>query len=106
MSMRIGMVGLGKLGMPISLALSLAGHDVVGHDLDPPRRRKDRYPHLERGPNGDPSIEPLLRDSSLRFDSLAGLVAHAEIVFVAVQTPHDPLYEGVTRLPDRRVDFD
>ena len=23
-----------------------------------------------------------------------------------IQTPHDPLYEGITRIPDERVDFD
>ena len=48
----------------------------------------------------------MLRESSIRFGSLAEVVEHAEIVFVAVQTPHEPEYEGVTRLPDERVDFD
>ena len=32
--------------------------------------------------------------------------AKPEIIFVAVQTPHDPKYEGITKLPDERVDFD
>lgn len=104
--MRIGIVGLGKLGMPVALALSLEGHDVMGNDIDPRRMRKDSFPHREIGPNGEPSIEPLLRESSLRFGSLDEVVAHAEIVFVAVQTPHEPLYEGVTRLPEKRADFD
>lgn len=27
------------------------------------------------------------------------------LFFVPIQTPHDPLYEGVTRIPDERVDF-
>ena len=30
----------------------------------------------------------------------------SEIIFVAIQTPHEERYEGVTRLPDDRVDFD
>ena len=34
------------------------------------------------------------------------VVAHSEIIFVAVQTPHEARYEGVTRLPEERVDFD
>jgi len=68
--------------------------------------QKDVFPHREIGPSGEPSIEPLLRASSIRFGSVDDVVEHAEIVFVAVQTPHEPEYEGVTRLPDERVDFD
>src|SRR3972149_118517 len=35
---RVGFVGLGKLGLPVALAMSLRGHDVMGYDLDPPPR--------------------------------------------------------------------
>jgi UDPglucose 6-dehydrogenase len=104
--MRVGIVGLGKLGMPVALALALKGHDVMGYDIDPEKMRKDRYPHREIGPNGEPSMEPLLQTSTLKFGSLAEVVRHAEIIFVAVQTPHHPRYEGVTRLPKTRKDFD
>ena len=104
--MRVGIVGLGKLGMPVALALSVKGHDVMGHDIDPLRMQKEVFPHREVGPSGEPTIEPLLRRSDLRFGSVDEVVAHSEILFVAVQTPHDPYYEGVTRLPDERIDFD
>jgi UDPglucose 6-dehydrogenase len=104
--MKVGFVGLGKLGMPVALALALRGHDVMGFDIDAGRMQKDVFPHREIGPDGEPSIEPLLRESSIRFGSLDDVVEHAEIIFVAVQTPHEPEYEGVTRLPDERVDFD
>ncbi len=105
-SWKVGLVGLGKLGTPVALAMSLKGHDVMGFDIDEERMQKDRFPHRERGPNGEASIEPLLRESSLRFGTLTEVVRHSEIIFVAVQTPHAPLYEGVTRLPKERVDFD
>jgi UDPglucose 6-dehydrogenase len=104
--MNVGIVGLGKLGTPVALALALKGHDVMGYDIDPTRMQKDSFASRELGPNGEPSIEPLLRESTLRFGSLAEVVRHAEIIFVAVQTPHEPEYEGVTRLPDERVDFE
>jgi UDPglucose 6-dehydrogenase len=104
--MKVGLVGLGKLGMPVALALAHKGHDVMGFDIDSGRMQKESFPHREIGPNGEASIEPLLRESSIRFGSLDEVVAHAEIVFVAVQTPHEPEYEGVTRLPEERVDFD
>ena len=104
--MKVGVVGLGKLGMPVALAMSLKGHDVMGYDIDPQKMQIDSFPHQERGPDGEPSIEPLLRQSNLKFGSLREVVRHSEITFVAVQTPHDPRYEGVTRLPEERVDFD
>ena len=34
------------------------------------------------------------------------MVQRADILFVAVQTPHQPEYEGVTRLSCERTDFD
>src|SRR5260370_30025808 len=86
--------------------MSLKGHEVMGYDIDPSRAQKESFPHREIGPNGEPSIESLLRQSSLKFGSLPEVVCHADIIFVAVQTPHDPRYEGVTRLPEERVDFD
>ncbi len=104
--MKIGYIGLGKLGLPCALAVSLKGHDVVGYDIDPDKMQKDSFPHLESGPNGEPSIEPMLRSSNLRFGTLEDVVRHSEIIIVAVQTPHEKEYEGVTRLPDNRVDFD
>ena len=31
--MKIGFVGLGKLGLPVALAVESKGHDVVGYDI-------------------------------------------------------------------------
>jgi UDP-N-acetyl-D-mannosaminuronate dehydrogenase len=104
--MKIGVIGLGKLGMPVALAMNLKGHDVMGYDIDPSRMQKESFSAQEKGPNGEPSIEPLLRASTLKFGTMADVVRHSEIIFVAVQTPHQEKYEGVTRLPEERVDFD
>ena len=85
---------------------SIKGHDVMGYDIDPSRMQKDGFPHREMGRTASPRSSRCLRESRIRFGSLDDVVAHAEIVFVAVQTPHEPEYEGTTRLPDERVDFD
>lgn len=103
--MRIGFIGLGKLGMPCALAISLKGHDVMGFDVCPEKMQKETFGFCEQGPNGEPSIEPLLQKSDLQFGSMRDVVRHSEIIFVAVQTPHDARYEGVTRLPAERIDF-
>lgn len=104
--MKIGFVGLGKLGFPCALAASLRGHDVMGYDIDPAAMNNDPKPYNETAGDGYTSINTLLGRSNVRFGSLAEVLRHSELVFVAVQTPHDPRYEGITRLPKERVDFD
>jgi len=103
--MKIGIIGLGHLGMPVALAMDLKGHDVMGYDIDQSKMVLD-YPHAEQGPSGEPSIVPFLKESGIRFGSLEEVVDHAEIIFVVVQTSHAPKYEGITRLPEERRDFD
>lgn len=62
-------------------------------------------PYRETGPDGVSPFNDYLARSSVRFGSTAEVVAHAEILFIAVQTPHERRYEGISRLPDERIDF-
>ena len=104
--MKIGFLGLGKLGLPCALAIDMKGHDVMGYDINPNVLQKDHVPYREAGPNGDGSIEPILKESNLKFaTTVRELVEHSDIIFVPIQTPHEERYEGVTRLPDERKDF-
>ncbi len=104
--MKIGFVGLGKLGLPVAVAMAQKGHDVIGFDLDPRRMSYNRKPGVEAGPHGIDDFNDSLAKSSIRFGSLEALAKHARIVFIAVQTPHQPRFEGVTHLPEDRADFD
>jgi len=104
--MKIGFIGVGKLGMPCALGINMKGHDVLCYDVVKECMQKDVFPHREIGPNGEKSIEPLLQNSSLKFGSIEDIVKETEIIFVAVQTPHSEKYEGITRIPDERVDFE
>ncbi len=79
--MKIGMVGLGKLGFPIAHAMAEKGHDVIGYDI-----KEDR-----EGPI---------------IGTLEELVHHSKIVFVAVQTPHEHKFGGTCLLDGHRRDFD
>lgn len=103
--MRIGFIGMGKLGLPCALAMDMHGHDVMGYDIEASRMQKQTINYRETGPDGESPLEPILHKSSLRFGSLQEVVRHAEIIFVAIQTPHEERYEGITRIPDERVDF-
>lgn len=102
--MKIGMLGMGKLGLPVGLAIESKGHEVMGYDINPAVAGylKDRkIPYKEEG------LQPLLDKTKVEMvESIDELCEWAEIVFCAVQTPHDPAYEGTTRLPEDRKDFD
>jgi UDPglucose 6-dehydrogenase len=103
--MKIGFVGLGKLGFPCALAASIRGHDVMGYDTNPAVMNNDPKPYNETAEDGYTSINTLLDRSNIRFGSLPEVLRHSELVFVAVQTPHDARYEGIARLPEERIDF-
>jgi UDPglucose 6-dehydrogenase len=100
---KIGVCGLGKLGFPIALSLAKR-HDVVGYDVSPAAKEiltSRKYPHREIG------AQELLETTALRIvDTVDELVTHSDVCFVIVQTPHRPEFEGVTRLPKERADFD
>jgi UDPglucose 6-dehydrogenase len=100
---RIGFVGLGKLGLPVALALDDHGHQVAGWDSSSAVREQIR---LRRLRNGEQRAEELIARSRLRLAALAEVVGEAEVVFVAVQTPHEESLGGAQRLPPHRQDFD
>jgi UDPglucose 6-dehydrogenase len=104
--MKIGFLGLGKLGLPCALAIDMKGHDVMGYDINPNVLQKEHVPYKEAGPNGEPTIVPILKASKLRFaKTVREVVEHSEIIFVPIQTPHEERYEGSTRMPKERKDF-
>jgi UDPglucose 6-dehydrogenase len=98
--MNVGMVGLGKLGLPVAYAMASQGIDVYGYDP------------VVTGPPEDCSHEEGLAEvvehggHNMWFSSLEKVVENCDVIFVAVQTPHDPRFEGVTPLPEERADFD
>lgn len=93
---------MGKLGLPSALAIESKGHHVMGYDINPNIKKyiqEKAIPYREEG------VPDLLKDTKLEVLPLQEVLRRAEIVFVPVQTPHDPLYEGITKLPDTTADF-
>ena len=103
---KIGFVGLGKLGFPCAYAASRAGHDVMGYDLRPEAMNNDPKPFHETMEDGVSLLNDHLDKSRVRFGTLEEVTRHAEIIFVAVQTPHEEKFEGIHRLNEERKDFD
>jgi len=84
--MRIGFIGVGKLGMPCAEVMAQKGHEVSGYDTE---RRKSQLVTM--------------------FPTVKGAIAGRDIVFVAVPTPHDPSYDGrepTAHLPPKDFDYD
>jgi len=70
--MRIGFIGLGKLGLPCAEAIANKGHDISGYDI--------RLVQSTMLVNIKSSIKEVVQDR--------------DIVFIAVPTPHDTSYDG------------
>lgn len=68
--MRVGFIGLGKLGLPVAEAMA-KHYDLIGYDV--------------RAINSD--------HISITY-SIEQAVTERDIVFIAVPTPHDPAYDG------------
>ena len=101
--MRIGFIGLGKLGLPVALAIESKGHTVVGYDIS---EQVKNIVAAKKIPYRELWAQEHLEKSKLRFVSVEEVVSQSEIIFVPIQTPHDPAYEGITRIPEKRADFD
>lgn len=102
---KIGFVGLGKLGLPVAVTMA-QDHKVLGYDINPDLMKKRAYEHQERGPLLEDDFQEYFDKANLSFAPLAEVVKQCSLIFVAVQTPHQAKYEGVTRLTDERADFD
>ena len=87
--MRIGFIGLGRLGKDAAEVLA-EKHEVTGYDIN-----KD-------------ILNELGVDYKVKISSLENTCKDKDIVFIAVQTPHDPLYDGkepTSHLPPKDFDY-
>jgi UDPglucose 6-dehydrogenase len=80
----IAMIGCGKLGLPCAEVMSLH-YNVIGYDVIK-----------------DPTAQITLVDTILE------AVTNKDLIFVAVPTPHDPMYGGskpIANLPSKDFDY-
>lgn len=80
----VGFIGIGKLGMPCAEVMAQE-YDVTGYDIYPKKSTKMTIS-----------------------ETLEGAVQDKDIIFVAVQTPHEKIYDGsqpITHLENRDFDY-
>jgi len=100
--MKIGFLGLGKLGLPVALAIESKGHQVMGTDINDLTLKNIRFKTLTYKEEG---AEKLLKKSKIDIITLDKIVKKSDIIFVPIQTPHEKKYEGITKMPKERADF-
>ena len=100
--MKVGFLGLGKLGLPVALAIESKGHYVCGTDIS-----STTIKNIEKKKIGYKEIwvEDYLKNTKLEVLDVEGVVKNSDIIFVPIQTPHEEKYEGITRIPKERADF-
>lgn len=83
--MKIGFIGIGKLGKEAAEVMYQAGHDVWGYD---------KYPKIDVPFEIKDNIQDVCKDR--------------ELIFIAVPTPHHPDYDGrypTSHLPNKDFDY-
>jgi UDPglucose 6-dehydrogenase len=75
----------------------VCGYDTNSEVEDYIKNKKIPYHEVE--------MDKLFEDFTVDFVDTESVIKNSDIIFVPVQTPHDPLYEGTTRIPETRVDF-
>jgi UDP-N-acetyl-D-glucosamine dehydrogenase len=89
-SARIGVMGLGYVGLPLARAFAEAGFTVLGFDTDPEKRR-----HLLAGRSylkhiAAESLTPLVRSGHLVPQEGFDRLGEADVVIICVPTPLGP----------------
>jgi UDPglucose 6-dehydrogenase len=82
--MKVGFIGVGKLGKDAAEVMA-NHHDVIGYDVV--------------------KVKP---SNFMMVDSIGEACKDREIIFIAVPTPHDPLYDGrypTSHLPNKDFDY-
>lgn len=101
--MNVGWIGLGKLGLTCASVLADKGHRVTGYDVT-------MWAHDALCGDAPPPHEAGFAELDRSTLSLVAtpdeVVAEADVVFVAVQTPHAPEYGGEGPAPAERRDFE
>ncbi len=87
--MNVGVIGLGKLGLPLLALLADAGHRTMGYDAS---IKLIEFLNLGKFEYSEPDLNELLRNNSgnLEFvDEIKKVVEHSQLIFIIVPTPSE-----------------
>ena len=81
---KVGVVGLGYVGIPVAVLAAEKGYDVVGIDLD---ESKIEAINAGKSPMADEKLEKALVSKPFKASTDYADIADADIVVIAVPTP-------------------
>ena len=85
MSMKIGVIGTGRLGICFALLLDRGGHDVIGSDI---RTNYVAGLNQRKIVTNEPGVAEMLANSNIRFTTdTREVIQESEIIYVMVATP-------------------
>lgn len=90
MSIRVCVIGLGKLGSPLAACLAAKGLTVMGVDNDP---RKIDAINQGKAPVNEPGLAEMIGQAQGRLTATSDIeqaVVQTDITFIVVSTPSDP----------------
>ncbi len=81
--MNVGFMGMGKLGLPVALAIEKKGHKVIGYDPSPQVQETIMTKEL---PYKEAQAKEWLKKSNIQHKSIRQVVEHSDIYLCAIQT--------------------
>jgi UDP-N-acetyl-D-glucosamine dehydrogenase len=87
---KVAVIGLGYVGLPLSLLAAKKGYDVTGIDLD---AKKVDFINKRKDPIGEEFIARNIKSTTLKASSDFSSVSSADIVIVCVPTPVEHDYQ-------------
>jgi len=100
-SAKVGIVGLGYVGLPLAVEFASKGFYVLGIDTD-----RTKVENINRGTNyirdiDDSRLELLTKDGSLEATTMYGRAGEMDIIYICVPTPFTPNKEpDITYIKD------
>jgi len=82
--MKIGFLGLGKLGLPVALAIEDKGHEVLGTDINELTLRNIRFKTINYKEEG---AQELLNKSQIQIKNTETIVKESDIIITILSLP-------------------
>ena len=79
MKEKIGFIGLGKLGLPVAMAISSKGYEVSGYDINP---KVKNYIKDKQIPYQEVGMDELFEDFAVNFSDFKSVMLFIHVIYI------------------------